>query len=323
MQRLVVLALDGVMPFELGIASRIFSTANVVAGKPLYEITTCTVDGTPVATDADFELAVAHDASALRRADVVVIPPQAALGPTYETGELAADVGEALQRVSPRARTITICTASFVLAAAGLLEGRPATTHWSHVDAFRRIFPDVRLRPDVLFVDDGDILTSAGAASGLDLCLHVLRGDHGADLANKVARRCIVSPWRDGGQSQYIEQPVVEPEESSTAAARRWALSSLDRPIGLRELAKEADMSVRTFTRRFRAELGVSPGQWLATQRVETARRLLETTDLPVEAVARRSGFGSSTSLRQHLHAATGIAPLAYRRSFRGPAAVD
>jgi transcriptional regulator GlxA family with amidase domain len=210
-----------------------------------------------------------------------------------------------------------------VLAAAGLLDHRPATTHWSHIDAFRRLFPQVRLRPDVLFVDDGDILTSAGAASGLDLCLHVLRADHGAELANKVARRCIVSPWRDGGQSQYIEQLVVEPEESSTAAARRWALSSLDRSIGLRELAKEADMSVRTFTRRFRAEMGVSPGQWLVTQRVETARRLLETTDLPVEAVARRSGFGSSTSLRQHLHAATGIAPLAYRRSFRAPAAVD
>lgn len=323
MRRIAVLALEGVMPFELGIASRIFATANVVSGKSLYELATCSLDGAPVAADADFELKVERDAGLLRRADLVVIPPQAATGPTYERGEIPSELAAALGLIPRRARTISICTASFVLAAAGLLDGRPATTHWSHVDAFRRLFPQVQLRPDVLFVDDGDILTSAGAASGLDLCLHVLRRDHGAELANQVARRCIIPPWREGGQSQYIEQPLVEPEKSSTAVARSWAMSSLDRPIMLREMASEASMSVRTFTRRFRSEMGVSPGQWLLSQRVGMARRLLETTDLPVEAVARRAGFGSSTSLRLHLHAATGVAPLAYRRSFRVPAVLD
>ncbi len=212
---------------------------------------------------------------------------------------------------------MSICTGSFVLAAAGLLDGRPATTHWGEADAFQRLFPLVELDPDVLFVDDGDLLTSAGAAAGVDLCLHVVRRDHGSEVANSAARRCVVPPWRDGGQAQYIERPVPEPHDEGTAPMRAWALERLDRPLSLAEMAGQAGMSVRTLSRRFREEVGVSPGKWLTRQRVELARRLLEASDLPVDQIARRAGFGTTVSLRQHLHAALGVSPIAYRRTFQ------
>jgi transcriptional regulator GlxA family with amidase domain len=205
-----------------------------------------------------------------------------------------------------------------VLAAAGLLDGRPATTHWRYTDRFRELYPRVALDPDVLYVDDGDVLTSAGNAAGIDLCLHVVRRDHGSEVAARVARRAVVAPWREGGQSQFIEAPVPQESGAGTAGARAWALDHLDTAIGLEDWADRAMMSVRTFTRRFRAETGQSPGRWLITQRVQRARHLLETTDLPVERIAERCGFGTAVSLRQHLHAAIGTSPLAYRRTYRG-----
>ena len=185
------------------------------------------------------------------------------------------------------------------------------------MERFRSRYPQVKLDPDVLFVDDGDVLTSAGVAAGIDLCLHVVRRDHGSEVANRAARRCVVPPWRDGGQAQFIERVVPSTPDTSTGPARQWALSRLDRPLDLAVLAGHARMSVRSFTRRFRDETGLSPSQWLTGQRVELARMLLETTDLPVDAVARRAGFGTAVSLRQHLHAAVGVSPLAYRRTFR------
>jgi transcriptional regulator GlxA family with amidase domain len=226
-------------------------------------------------------------------------------------------VRDALRRASAHARIMSICTGAFVLAEAGLLDGRPATTHWAYADAFRRRYPQVNLDPDVLFVDDGAVLTSAGVAAGIDLCLHVIRNDHGSDVANRAARRCVVPPWRDGGQSQFIERPLPETGDSGTAATRSWALQRLEEPIDLADLARHASMSVRTFTRRFRDETGMSPGKWLLSQRVEHARRLLEGTDLPIDGVARRAGFGTTASLRQHLHAAVGVPPATYRRTFR------
>ena len=216
---------------------------------------------------------------------------------------------------------VSICTGSSVLAAAGLLDGRPATTHWRDVDLFRQLFPSVRLDPDVLFVDDGDVLTSAGVAAGIDLLLHIVRRDHGTAAANRVARRNVIAPWRDGGQSQFIERPVPEIGDAGTAATRAWALERLAEPLSLADLAAHARMSVRTFTRRFREETGLSATHWLVQQRVALARRLLEATDLPVEKVAADAGFGTTASLRQHLHAAIGVAPLTYRRTFRGPVA--
>ncbi|MEU3245944.1 MULTISPECIES: GlxA family transcriptional regulator [unclassified Streptomyces] len=307
-ERVVVLALDGVYPFELGIPSRILGAAD-----DRYEVLTCTVDGGPVRSNADFSITVEHGPEVLRTADTVVIP---AITPSSVTEELPDEVAAALALIRPGTRLVSICTGAFVLAAAGLLEGRRATTHWQLADEFRRAYPGVDLDPDVLFVDDGTVLTSAGAASGVDICLHILRKDHGSELANSVARRCVVPPWRDGGQAQYIERPVPDPVATSTAATRVWALARLGDPLTLADLAGHARMSLRTFARRFHDEVGLSPGRWLIQQRVTRARHLLESSELSVDQIAGEVGFATGTSLRQHLHAAIGVSPQAYRRTF-------
>jgi transcriptional regulator GlxA family with amidase domain len=233
---------------------------------------------------------------------------------------VAPEVTAALRQAHARgARTMSICTGAFVLAAAGLLDGRRATTHWAYEERFRGRHPAVDLDPGVLFVDEGSVLTSAGVAAGIDLCLHVVRRDHGAEVANRAARRCVVPPWRDGGQAQYIERPVPAGGDAGTAATREWSVARLHEPLTLRARADHARMSVRTFTRRFRDETGDSPARWLARQRIEHARLLLETTDLGVDQVARRAGFGTAAALRQQFHQAVGVPPAAYRRSFRAP----
>ncbi|MFD0432831.1 GlxA family transcriptional regulator [Streptomyces chartreusis] len=308
-ERVVVLALDGVYPFELGIPSRIFGAAD---GR--YEVLTCSVDGRPVHTNADFTIGVQHGPEILDTADTVVV---ASVGVPYIPEELSAEVAAALARIRPDTRIVSICTAAFVLAAAGLLDGRRATTHWQVTDPFRRRYPQIDVDPDVLFVQDGRILTSAGAASGVDICLHIVRTDHGSELANAVARRCVVPPFRDGGQAQYIEQPVPESGAAGTAATRAWALERLDEPLTLTDLAAHARMSLRTFARRFNDEVGLSPGRWLIQQRVGRARHLLESSDLPVDRIAAEVGFATGASLRQHLHAAIGVSPQAYRRTFQ------
>ncbi|MFG3718065.1 GlxA family transcriptional regulator [Streptomyces massasporeus] len=308
-ERVVVLALDGVYPFELGIPSRILGAAD-----GCYEILTCSVDGRPVRTNADFGVTVEHGPEALTTADTVVIAPVA---PAHLADEVSDDVLAALALIRPGTRIVSICTGAFVLAAAGLLDGRRATTHWQVADRFRRMFPRVDLDPDVLFVDDHPFLTSAGAASGVDICLHLVRKDHGSRLANRVARRCVVPPFRDGGQAQYIEQPVPEQGAASTAATRAWALERLDEPLTLTDLSGHARMSQRTFARRFHDEVGLSPGRWLIQQRVARARHLLESSDLTVDQIAGRVGFATGASLRQHLSAAIGVSPQAYRRTFQ------
>lgn len=308
--RIVVLALDGVYPFELGIPSRVFGAA-----EDRYEILTCSVDGRPVRTNADFSITVGHGPEALTTADTVLIPP---IDATLVAKKLPAPVSSALERVRPGSRIVSICTGAFVLAAAGLLDGRPATTHWLLAAVFREWFPSVELNPDVLFIDDGDVVTAAGAAAGLDACLHLVRKDHGSEVANHVARICVVPPWRDGGQAQYIEQPLPEISATGTSATRHWALENLHEPLTLVELAGHARMSTRTLARRFRDEVGMSPGQWLIQQRLARARHLLESSDLSVEETAGQAGFGTALSLRQHLNASVGVPPLAYRRTFRG-----
>ncbi|MFJ8543942.1 GlxA family transcriptional regulator [Streptomyces sp. NPDC093586] len=308
-ERVVVLALDGAYPFELGIPSRILGAAD---GR--YEVITCTVDGRPVRTEADFTVTPDHGPEVLDSADTVVVP---AVSPSLVTDVPAPEVTAALARVRPDARIVSICTGAFVLAAAGLLDGRRATTHWKLADRFRRMFPHIPLDPDVLFVADGRVITSAGAASGVDVCLHLVREDHGSELANKVARRCVVPPFRDGGQAQYIEQPVPEQGAASTAATRAWALDHLDEPLTLARLAAHAGMSLRTFARRFHDEVGTSPGRWLTQQRVARARHLLEASDLPVDRIAGQVGFATGASLRQHLHASIGVSPQVYRRTFQ------
>ena len=320
-----VLALPHVVAFELGLPHRFRGGAAPADDQPLYRVRTCTVDGGPVRTSAGYAVLPEHDASILRTARTVVVPGIVD-GPPLAAGRLDPDVAAALASCRPDVRLVSICTGAYVLAAAGRLDERPATTHWLRTEPFRTFFPRVRLDPDVLYVDDGDVLTSAGNAAGIDLLLHVVRRDHGVEVANRVARRNVVAPWRDGGQSQFTaaeprDGTAAEPDDAGpgTAATRAFALDRLAEPLPLDRLAAHAAMSVRTFTRRFRAETGQSPQNWLAAQRVARARRLLETTDLPVERVAADAGFGTAASLRQHLRAAIGVAPGAYRRMYRGP----
>ncbi|MGW6271359.1 GlxA family transcriptional regulator [Streptomyces sp. NPDC055060] len=316
--RVVVLALDGVIPFEFGIPQRIFGRARTGDGTPLYEVVTASVRPPgPVRTDADFAILVENGPECLATADTVVIPASYELGPVYEEGRLTDELAAALAHIRPGTRLISICTGGYVLAAAGWLDGRTATTHWRSAEHFQRLFPRITVDAEVLFIDDGDVLTSAGVAAGLDLCLHVVRSDHGTAVANDVARLTVVPPHRDGGQAQYIRRPVPEPQLATTASARVWALARLHEPIQLRDMADQESMSVRTFTRRFREEVGISPGQWLAQQRVERARHLLESSDLSVDRVARDAGFGTAQSMRLHLQAALGVTPTSYRRTFR------
>lgn len=305
---------------ELGIVHRLFGEAVSAAGDKLYDVVTCAIVPGEVRTDADFGITVDHGLAVLAEADTVVIPASAE---DYEPADaqLPGPLADAFAHIRPGTRLASICTGSFVLAAAGLLDGRPATTHWKSADRFQELYPQVELDPDVLYTDDGDVLTAAGVASGIDLCLHMIRCDHGSAVANAVARGTVVPPHRDGGQAQFIQRPVPDERQPSTGSARAWALGHLDRPLTLCDLAAREAMSKRTFTRRFREEVGISPGQWLVQQRLERARELLEQTDLVVDRIAEDSGFGTAASLRQHFQASLGVSPSAYRRTFRGPAA--
>ena len=223
-----------------------------------------------------------------------------------------------MPRIERGARIASLCSGAFTLAEAGLLDGRRATTHWMYTDAFRARFPLVELDPSVLYVGGDGIYTSAGTAAGIDLCLHLVRLDHGAEVANIVARRMVVPPHREGGQAQYVDAPVAElGREDPLAAVVTWAMGHLDRDLSVNDLARRAFMAPRTFARRFRASTGATPLQWLLHQRVALAQRLLETTDLPIDAVARQAGFGSTPSLRQHFGRVVGTSPHAYRSRFR------
>ncbi|WP_067431703.1 GlxA family transcriptional regulator [Nocardioides jensenii] len=315
--RIVVLALPPVIGYDLVIPTLVFGTANTDDAAPRYDVTVASLDGKPVSTSSGYDIAPHSSIGAIATADTVIIPGTQTRGPRHD-GVLTPDLRAAFDLIRPGTRLMSICTGAFVLAAAGLLDGRRATTHWSHAESFRSLYPHVDLDENALFVDDGDVLTSAGLAAGMDLCLHVVRHDHGSDVANHVARYCVVPPWRDGGQAQFIEKPLPEAVDESTAGARDWALAHLDLPIAVSELAAQARMSVRTFARRFRAETGHSPGAWLTAQRIRYAQRLLETTDLPVDLVAARAGLGTGASLRQHLRTVAGVSPSAYRRTFRG-----
>ncbi|MFF1510386.1 GlxA family transcriptional regulator [Streptomyces sp. NPDC058326] len=314
--RIAVLALPGVPPFELGIPSRVFGSVADAEGRPLYEITVCTADGAPVVSDAGFTVQPTAGPEALARADTVVLPPTHAMPELGRGGPLPPAVRAAIDGIRPGTRLVSICSGSYVLAAAGLLDGRPATTHWHLAPEFRRAYPKVKVDEEVLFVDDGDVLTSAGVAAGVDLCLHMIRRDHGAAAANRAARICVVPPWRDGGQAQFIDRPVPEPTLAGTSATRAWALEHLAEPLTLTRLAEHARMSLRSFTRRFRDEAGMTPVQWLTAQRLELAKQLLETTDLSIDLVAHRAGLGSGNSLRAHMRTALGVSPAAYRRAF-------
>jgi transcriptional regulator GlxA family with amidase domain len=322
--RVAVLALEGVVAFELGLPHRFFCSGALDPGwpgrltgaPPPYQVSMSTLDDGPVMTSAGYAALPTHPRSVLSEADTIVVPG-ISNSEIVTHGRLPAALVDLAATARPEARWLSICTGAFVLAGLGKLDGRTATTHWVYADLFRRHFPEVRLDPEVLYVDHGDVLTSAGNAAGIDLLLHVLRSDLGSDAANRVARGAVVAPWRAGGQAQFIERPVPDESDAGTGATRTWVLEHLAEPIGLSNMAGHAGMSVRTFTRRFREETGETAGSWLTRARVERARQLLETTDLPVDRVASDAGFGTTASLRQHLTAAVGLSPLAYRRTYR------
>ncbi|MFE5394225.1 GlxA family transcriptional regulator [Streptomyces sp. NPDC056568] len=318
--RVAVFVRPGLLPMELGIVHRLFGTAADEDGRPLYSVLTCASAPGEIATDTDFSVHVRHGPQVLESADTVVVPAAVEDYGPQERGRLADPVRAALERVPASARLASICTGSFVLAAAGALEGRRATTHWKSCAELASLYPEVDVDPDVLYTDDRGVLTSAGVAAGIDLCLHMIRDDHGVEVANGVARGTVVPPHREGGQAQYVDRPVPQADDASTAAARTYALQRLGEPLTLEDLARQAAMSVRTLNRRFRQETGVTPMQWLGRQRLDYARRLLERSDEPVDRVAARAGFGTGTAMRQHFREALGVSPRAYRNTFRGTA---
>lgn len=317
MHRVTVLLLPPVVGFDAAIPPLLFSNATDADDNALYEVVMCGLTSGPVAATTGFAVLPAAGPEALETADTVVIPgtrfPQA-----RTEGVLTPEVADALARIRPGARLVSICTGAFILAAAGLLDGRRATTHWKFADDMRRLHPRVLVDENVLFVDDGDVLTSAGLAAGIDLCLHIIRSDHGAQVANAVARYCVVPPWREGGQAQFIDRQVPAPDHFSTATTREWALQHLDEELTVQRLAQHAKMSARTFNRRFREETGQSPGVWIRQRRIDRARELLESQDLGVDEVARLSGLGTGGNLRHHLRRGMGMSPSSYRKVYQG-----
>jgi transcriptional regulator GlxA family with amidase domain len=310
----VALVADRVAPFELGVACEVFGIDRSYLHDPWYAFTVASVDPGPLATKAGFSINPERGIEALDEADTIVIPAWSDIErvPPME-------IVEALQRADERgARLLSVCSGAFVLGWAGVLDGRRCTTHWMYADDLAARFPACEVDPGVLYVVDGNVLTSAGTAAGIDLCLHVVRADHGARVANALARRMVVPPHRDGGQAQYVEMPVPEGDDPDPLGdVLTWAVTHLDEPHSVESLARRAHLSPRTFARRFRQVTGTTPHQWLLRQRVLHAQHLLETTSEPVERIAQLCGFGSAALLRQHFGRIVGTAPLQYRRTFQ------
>jgi transcriptional regulator GlxA family with amidase domain len=305
------LVLDGLAVFEFGVICEVFGIDRSGDGVPNFDFKICGLEaGRPLRTSVGASLTPDHGLDALVGADLVAIP--AITGPEYPQEALdairaAADAGSII---------LTVCSGAFVAGAAGLLDGRPCTTHWMHADELARLFPTARVDRNVLFVDDGNLITSAGTAAGIDACLHLVRRELGSEVTNKIARRMVVPPQRDGGQRQYIDQPIPLRCSDSFAPHLDWILANLDMPHTVGTLAARATMSARTFARRFVDETGRTPMQWVTDQRVLYARRLLEETDLDIDRVADKSGFGTATLLRHHFRRIIGVTPSDYRRRF-------
>jgi transcriptional regulator GlxA family with amidase domain len=309
--RVVALIVNEVVAFDLAIPDQVFGREPA-----RYSWAVCAPEPGRVPTENGFDVVVPHGLDALAHADTVIVP-----GLGDRAWPLPAAAVDALRAAAKGgARVASICTGAFLLAAAGLLDGRRATTHWAYADVLARDHPRVTVDADVLYVDEGDVLTSAGVAAGVDLCLHIVRRDFGAEAANAVARRMVVAAHRDGGQAQYVERPLPA-GGGGLAPTRAWMEERLAEPTAVEAMARHAGYSPRSFARRFRAETGTTPLQWLISRRVAEAQRLLEGTDLGVEEVAARCGFGGAVALRQHFGRVVGTSPTAYRRAFRGAAA--
>lgn len=314
MHTVAVLAFDGISPFHLSVPCMVFGDDLARLGVPRYRLLVCGERTGLVPTMSGFNIEVPHDLSVLAEADTVIVPAWRDPDERPPQGLL-----DALRAAHARgARMVGLCLGTFVLAEAGLLDGRSAATHWVWAADFIARYPQVKLDQDVLYVDDGDILTSAGTAAAIDCCLHLLRRDHGADVANRIARRMVVAPQRQGGQAQYIEQPLPKGEgDDRLRATLDWAIEHLKEPLCLDQLAAQANMSRRNFTRHFKAQTGATVSQWLLHHRLASAQRLLETTEHGIDRIAGMVGVGSAASLRQHFATAFSASPGAYRKQFR------
>jgi transcriptional regulator GlxA family with amidase domain len=306
-----VLVLDGLAVFEFGVICEVFGIDRSADGVPNFDFKVCGPEpGRPLRTSVGAFITPDHGLDSLVGADLVAIP--AISGPTYMPEAL-----EAIRAaVDAGAIVLTVCSGAFVAGAAGLLDGRPCTTHWMHADELARMYPTAQVDRNVLFVDDGNLITSAGTAAGIDACLHLVRRELGSEVTNTIARRMVVPPQRDGGQRQYIDQPIPVRCSDGFAPHLDWILTNLDKPHTVATLAKLANMSARTFARRFVEETGRTPMQWVTDQRVLYARRLLEESDLDIDHVADKSGFGTATLLRHHFRRVIGVTPSDYRRRF-------
>jgi transcriptional regulator GlxA family with amidase domain len=310
-----IVAFDCISPFHLSVPCMIFGEDRRELGAPRFNTLVCAMERVPLRTSVGFDIGIKHGLEVLRRAQIVIVPSW------RDTGERPPEkLLDALRRAHRRgARMVGLCLGAFVLAEAGLLDGKTATTHWHWADSFAERFPAVRLDPNVLYVDEGDVLTSAGTAAGIDCCLHLLRQLCGAQATNRVARRLVVAPHRQGGQAQFIEQPLPDShQDDRLAQVLEWARAHIGQPHSVDALARRAAMSRRTFTRHFRQATGTTLVQWLLHQRLTQVQRMLETSNRAIEIIASEAGFGSAVSLRQHFSAAFSTTPSAYRKQFRG-----
>ncbi len=303
---------DGVAPFELGVLAELFGYDRREDGVPLLDYAVCGAGRAEVRTSGGFSVRPDHDLDRMAEADLVAVP-------AFDSEDRTpAPVVDAVRRaVEAGARVLSVCTGAFVLGEAGLLDGRACTTHWRHSAELARRYPRARVVPEVLYVDEGPVLTSAGTAAGIDAGLHLWRQEHGSAVASAIARRLVVPPQREGGQAQFIARPVVDCTADTLAPLLTWASEHLADDLGVEALAERAHLSPRTFARRFREETGTTPHAWVSAQRLAEAERLLETTTLPVEQVAHRVGLGNAATLRHQFQRSRGVSPQAYRSAFR------
>ncbi len=308
----VAVAYDGLCTFEFGVATELFGLARPELDVDWYNFSVVSIDPGPLQTMGGMIMQAPCDFDKIASAGTIVLPGWSDVNETPPNTLL-----DALRRAHEAgARIMSICSGVFIVAASGLLDGLSATTHWRYTDLLKSRYPQIDVRPDVLYVDNGNVLTSAGSAAGLDLGLHLIRRDFGAEVANSVARRLVVAPQRDGGQAQFIAAPSAPEEATSLAATMAWAIARLDEPLTVSMLAEHAAMSSRTFARRFRSETGSAPHQWVTQQRVLRAQELLESTGHSIETIAQSCGFGSAATLRHHFQQSVRTTPSRYRARF-------
>ncbi len=313
MTTVALAATDGMLHFELATVFEIFARDPSGLADPWYDLVVC---GPGPVRVGRFQMTPDAGLDRLAYADTVIIPAVEDVD-----ADLPADLVDAVRAAhAAGARLVSLCTGAFVLAAAGVLDGLHTTTHWAHTDVLAARYPQVKVDPDVLYVDNGNVLSSAGKAAAIDLCLHLIRRDHGSTVANAVARRLVVPPHRAGGQAQFVTTPVPARDDHPLAHLLAWTMARLDRPLTVGDLARQANMSSRNLARHFRSATGTTPLLWLSAQRIRRAQELLENTDDGIDAIAEAAGLGTATTLRRHFHRAVGVPPDAYRRTFRSNA---